>query len=79
MIEILLYAIIYPLAIELFAFQNDRCWISFRSNFAIEKHGPPGNEKGTCKNFFDHYNATPSLEAKTIAGSEALKSDLIIF
>jgi hypothetical protein len=51
----------------------------FRINFAIEKHGPPSSEKGTCKNFSDHYNATPLLEAKTIAGSEALKSDLIIF
>jgi hypothetical protein len=72
-IEILLYAIIYPLARELFAFQNDRCSITFNPNFTVEKHGPPSSEKGTCKNFFDHYNATPSLEAKTIAGSEALK------
>ena len=30
-----------------------------------------------CKNFFDHYNATPSLEA-TIVRSEALMSCLII-
>jgi len=77
MIEILLHVIIYPLAIELFAFQNERCWMRFRPGFDLEKHGPSGIEKGTCKNFFDHYNATPSLEAKTIAGSEALKSDLI--
>jgi len=65
-IEILLYAIIYPHAIELFAFQNPRCWMLFRLDFHFEKHGPPMIEKGTCKNFFDHYNATPSLEAKQL-------------
>jgi len=71
-IEILLQAIIYPLATELFAFENRPSWRLFGRAFHIKKHGPSRIEKGTCKNFFDHYNATPSLEAKTIAGSEAL-------
>jgi hypothetical protein len=51
MIEILLYAIIYPLAIELFAFQNDRYAMSFRRKFGIGKDGPPRIEKGVAKTF----------------------------
>jgi len=70
--EILLYVIIYPLAIELFAFQNNRCAMLFRSEIQYWKRWTISDRKRSCKNFFDHYNATPSLEA-TIARSEALK------
>jgi hypothetical protein len=79
MIKILLYAIIYPLAIELFAFQNYRCATVVHPQIVCEDGWTTLGRKRSCKNFFDHYNATPLLEAKTIAGSEALKSDLIIF
>ncbi len=78
MIEILLYVIIYPLAIELFAFQNDRWPMCIQTQIRYWKRWTTADRKRGCKNFFDHYNATPSLEA-TIGGSEALKSDLIIF
>lgn len=50
-IEILLYAIMYPVAIELFAFQNYRCARTFRRKYVIKKDGPPGSKNGLAKNF----------------------------
>ena len=47
-----------------------------QNEFVLNNRWTTGDRIWGCKNFFDHYNATPSLEA-TIAGSEALKSDLI--
>jgi hypothetical protein len=50
-IEILLYVIIYPLAIELFAIQNHRRAAPFTREFRSEKDGPPQIEIGVAKTF----------------------------
>ena len=63
-IEILLYVIIYPLAIELFAFQKESmCDVNAEIKFVVRERWTIEDRKRGCKNFFDHYNATPSLEA----------------
>jgi len=51
MIEILLHVIIYPLALELFAFQSDRSGLLFQRKFAVEIDGPLRIEKGVAKTF----------------------------
>jgi hypothetical protein len=74
-IKTLLYVIIYPLAIELFAFRKDRCAVVNGINLGVTKRWTILDRFRGCKNFCDHYNATPLLEAM-IVRTEALKSDL---
>jgi hypothetical protein len=76
MIKTFLYVIIYPLAIELFAFRKYRGAVVNPMTFGYLKRWTTLDRIRGCKNFCDHYNATPSLEAM-IARSEALKSDLM--
>ena len=77
MIEILLYAITYPLAIELFALQNDRQATSFRRKFGRGKDGPPEIEKGVAKTFSITIMRLPRWKRRLFR-SEALKSDLMV-
>ena len=76
MIETFLYVIIYPLAIELFAFRNRSCAKSNRTNLRVIRDGPPEIELGVAKTFAITIMRLPRWK-RLIAGSEALKSDLI--
>ena len=78
MIEILLYVIIYPLALELFAFQSDRSGLLFQRKFGVEIDGPLRIEKGVAKTFSITIMRLPRWKRR-LPRNEALKSDLIIF
>jgi hypothetical protein len=71
-----LYTIIYPLAVELFAFQKDRSAAVNRIFLVLCEHGPPEIELGVAKTFSITIMRLPRWK-RLIAESEALKSDLI--
>ena len=75
-IKTLLYVIIYPHAIELFALRMNRCDATKRNEFSRSNDGPPLIESGVAKKIPITIMRLPTLEAM-IARSEALKSDLI--
>ena len=68
--------IIYPLALELFAFQKDRCTPANKIFSAWCEHGPREIELGVAKTFSITIMRLPRWK-RLIAKSEALKSDLI--
>ena len=76
MIKTLLEAIIYPLALELFALPGDRCVAINRMNLSVVTDGPPEIELGVAKKFSITIMRLPRWK-RLIARSEALKSDLI--
>lgn len=76
MIKTLLYVIMYLLAIELFALQKDRCAVANGINSGVLKDGPPEMELGLAKTFPITIMRLPRWK-RLIAGSEALKSNLI--
>lgn len=75
-IENSLDAIIYPLALELFALQKNRHALSKRSFSDQVKYGPPEIELGVAKKISITIMRLPRWK-RLIAKSEALKSDLI--
>jgi hypothetical protein len=49
LIETFLYVIIYPLALELFAFRKNRCKLQNKINLRMVRHGPPQIDLGVAK------------------------------
>jgi len=50
MIKTFLYAITYPLAIELFALRKDQCTTTNTMNLSVVRNGPSQIELGVAKN-----------------------------
>jgi hypothetical protein len=69
--------IIYPVTRELFAFRNHWCAESNRINLRVVADGPPESELGVAKTSPITIMRLPRGKV-LIAGSEALKSDLIV-
>jgi len=63
MIKTFLYAIIYPLAIELFALRKRSMHTNKLNEFECCKRWTTLDRIRGCKKISDHYNATPLLEA----------------
>jgi hypothetical protein len=76
MIKTFLYAIIYPLARELFALRNDQSKPTQRMKFRVSRDGPLEIELGVAKKISITIMRLPRWK-RLIAQSEALKSDLI--